>query len=110
MHSIGILIPLCSRNQTWKEVRDIDFFQCFQTFFYSSISNKYDYRFYLAIDENDKFLMDNLEEIKKKLHSTKDSVHIMPKSLNKNPYGIWNQLLKVAIEEDICEYYAFIYN
>jgi hypothetical protein len=29
----------------------------------------------------------------------------MPKSLNKNPYGIWNKLLDIAIEEDKCEYY-----
>jgi hypothetical protein len=103
MEKIGILIPLCSRNQTWKEVRDIDFFNCFQAFFYSSISNKFDYRFYLAIDENDKFLMDNLDGIKMKLHSTKDSVHIMPKRLNKNPYGIWNELLEKAKDE--CDYF-----
>ncbi len=103
MTTIGILIPLCSRNQNWKEVRDIDFFNCFQSFFYTSISNKFDYRFYLAIDENDKFLMDNIDDIKKKLHNTKDSVHIMPKELNKNPYGIWNKLLEYAIDD--CDYF-----
>ena len=55
------------------------------------------------IDENDKFLMDNIDDIKKKLHNTKDSVHIMPKELNKNPYGIWNKLLEYA--QDDCDYF-----
>ena len=63
-HTIGILIPLCSRNQDWKSVYDIDFFNNFLPFFYQSVSNKHNYKFYLAIDENDKFLNDNIIDIK----------------------------------------------
>jgi hypothetical protein len=105
MTTIGILIPLCSRNQDWKIVNDIDFFSVFQPFFYQSISGKHNFRFYIAIDENDKFLMDRIEQIRMKLNTELDSLHIMPKSLNKNPCGIWNKLLDIAIEEDKCEYY-----
>jgi hypothetical protein len=103
MEKIGILVPLCSRNQKWENVNDIDFFSVFQAYFYQSISGKYTYKFYLAIDENDKFLMDNLHNIKRKLNNDLDSVHIMPKKLNKNPYGIWNELLKVAVKD--CDYF-----
>jgi len=103
MTKIGVLIPLCSRNQDWKTANDIDFFSCFQMFFYQSISGKYEYRFYFAIDENDKFLMDNIDNIKMKLNKDLDSVHIMPKTLNKNPYGIWNRLLEEAKDE--CDYF-----
>ena len=103
MSKIGILIPLCSRNQKWKTVDDIDFFSVFQMFFYHSISGKYEYRFYFAIDENDKFLIDNIDNIKMKLNDTLDSVHIMPKTLNKNPYGIWNKLLDIAVKD--CDYF-----
>mgnify|MGYP003644371469 FL=1 len=101
-HTIGILIPLCSRNQDWKSVYDIDFFNNFLPFFHQSISNKYNYKFYLAIDENDKFLNDNINSIKKCLHHS-DKVVFAPKSYNGNPYGIWNLLLEEAKEE--CDYF-----
>jgi hypothetical protein len=103
--SIAILIPLCSRNQTWNNVNDIDYFNNFLPFFFQSISNKFTYKFYLGIDENDKFLMDNLDLIKKKLHSKWDTVVIMPKTLNKNPYGIWNKLLEEAVKDSDNEYF-----
>jgi len=100
--NIGILIPLCSRNQDWKNVYDIDFFNSFLPFFYGSISNKYNYKFYIGIDENDKFLNDCREDIEKCLNE-QDKVIILPKSLNGNPYGCWNVLLECAIDE--CEYF-----
>ena len=103
MSTIGVLVPLCSRNQNWKHVSDIDFFTCFQAYFYSSISGKHKFRFYLAIDENDEFLMKNLHNIKMKLNEDLDNVYVMPKSLNKNPYGIWNVLLEKAVND--CDYF-----
>lgn len=99
---IGILIPLCSRKQDWKTIYDIDFFKTFLPYFYYSISNKYDYRFYLAIDENDEFLINNREQIETCLHKN-DKVIIVDKSYNGNPYGIWNLLLEEA--KDDCEYF-----
>jgi hypothetical protein len=102
MYTIGILIPLCSRNQKWINIYDIDFFNNFLPFFYQSISNKHKYRFYLAIDENDEFLINNKEQIEICLHAT-DKIIIAPKSYNGNPYGIWNLLLEEAKDE--CEYF-----
>ena len=100
--TIGILIPLCSRNQDWKTIYDIDFFSSFLPFFYGSISNKYNYRFYLGIDENDKFLMDNRDKIDKCL-TDQEKIIIVPKKYNGNPYGIWNLLLEQAKDE--CDYF-----
>jgi hypothetical protein len=100
--NIGILIPLCSRNQDWKNVYDIDFFNSFLPFFYGSISNKYNYKFYLGIDENDKFLIDCKKDIEKCLNK-EDKIIILPKSLNGNPYGCWSVLLECAIDE--CDYF-----
>jgi len=102
MHTIGILIPLCSRNQKWESIYDIDFFNNFLPFFYHSISNKHQYKFYLAIDENDEFLINNKKDIELCLHSN-DKIIIAPKNLNGNPYGIWNLLLETAKDE--CEYF-----
>jgi len=102
VQTIGILIPLCSRNQEWKNIYDIDFFNNFLPFFYQSISNKHNYRFYLGIDENDKFLMDNREDIEKTL-SPEDKIIIVSKKYNGNPYGIWNLLLEEA--KDDCDYF-----
>ena len=97
--NIGILIPLCSRNQKWKEIIDIDFFHDFLPHFYRTISNKHNYKFYLAIDENDEFLIKNKELIQKRLHAN-DKIIIASKEYNGNPYGIWGLLLKKAIEDD----------
>tara|TARA_R100000388_G_C7224934_1_gene151220 strand:+ start:191 stop:931 length:741 start_codon:yes stop_codon:yes gene_type:complete len=102
MTTIGILIPLCSRKQKWVNVLDIDFFNNFLPYFYSTISNKYNYRFYFAIDENDKFLNDNREDIERCLNED-DKIIIAPKEYNGNPYGIWNLLLEAAKDE--CEYF-----
>ncbi len=102
MTTLGILIPLCSRNQKWINVLDIDFFNNFLPYFYSTISNNFNYRFYFAIDENDKFLNDNREDIEKCLNA-EDKIIIAPKKYNGNPYGIWNLLLEEAIDE--CEYF-----
>ena len=74
MTTIGILIPLCSRKQKWVNVLDIDFFNNFLPYFYSTISNKYNYRFYFAIDENDKFLNEIGEEYKTQYKTTLDII------------------------------------
>ena len=100
--NIGILISLCSRKQNWENIYDIDFFNIFLPFFYGSISNKHNYKFYIGIDENDKFLMDNRENIGKCLNDD-DKIIIISKDLNKKPYQIWNKLLDYAIDE--CEYF-----
>jgi hypothetical protein len=100
--TIGILIPLCSRKQDWKTIYDIDFFKNFLPFFYGSISNKHNYRFYLGIDDNDKFLMSFREDIEKCLN-VDDKIIIVDKKYNGNPYGIWNLLLENAKDE--CDYF-----
>lgn len=97
--NIAILIPLCSRNQKWETVYDIDFFKNFLPYFYQSISNDNNYTFYLGIDENDEFLIKNKSNIEKCLHDS-DKLIIVPKKLNKNPYGIWNYLLEHAINDN----------
>ena len=94
MTTIGILIPLCSRKQKWVNVLDIDFFNNFLPYFYSTISNKYNYRFYFAIDENDKFLNDNREDIERCLNED-DKIIIAPKEYNGNQNnGNWFALPK----------------
>lgn len=97
--NIGILVPLCSRNQNWTEIIHIDFFKFVLPSFYRTISNKHNYRFYLAIDENDEFLMKNIDLIKMRLHSN-DKIFIMDKKLNGNPYAIWSNLLKEAMKDE----------
>ena len=96
MESIGILVPLCARNQDYKKINDIDFFNYFLVGFYKTISNKHNYRFYIGIDENDDFLIKNIDKIRKRLN-IKDKIIIVPKELNKNPYQIWNLLLEEAV-------------
>lgn len=103
MDNIAILVPLCSRKQNWVNIYDIDFFNSFLPFFYGSVSNKFNYKFYIGIDENDKFLMDSREDIEKCLNKKEDKIIILPKKLNGNPYGCWNMLLESAINE--CEYF-----
>ena len=48
--SIALLINLCSKNQDWETLEDIDLFRDFLDSFLMTISGKYPYSFYFASD------------------------------------------------------------
>lgn len=99
---IGILISLCSKNQNWVDIGDIDLFKDFLDAFIYTVSGKHDYKFYLGYDENDEFFKKNKNTIKIRL--PKANIIELPKSCNANPCKAWNLLLEEAVKEK-CHYF-----
>jgi len=102
---LAILIPLCSNKQEWKSVADIDFFNKFLDAFIFSYSNKRKFKFYIGLDENDEFLMDNLDNMKKRTKRSLFEFFILPRTCNGNPCLAWTILYKEALKETENEYF-----
>tara|TARA_R110002096_G_scaffold430350_3_gene644074 strand:+ start:1284 stop:2060 length:777 start_codon:yes stop_codon:yes gene_type:complete len=90
--NLGILLSLCSKNQNWTNVGDLDLFKVFIPSFYNTISNKYNYKFFIGYDDDDKFIIDNLDKIKKRLRNVSTITEL--KGCKGNPCNAWNILLK----------------
>tara|TARA_R110000772_G_scaffold130952_3_gene239194 strand:- start:728 stop:1474 length:747 start_codon:yes stop_codon:yes gene_type:complete len=103
--SLAILIPLCSRNQKWKTIEDIDFFDVFLDGFLHNYSNKQKFKFYLGLDENDEFLMNELDNMKKRCDADLFEFFILPKTCNGNPCLAWSMLYEEALKEPTNEYF-----
>jgi hypothetical protein len=95
--TIGFLISLCSKNQNWKCVGDIDLFKNFFVGFINTYEpNKFRYRFFVGYDDNDEFIKNNLELIKKRLGHLGYFTEL--KGCNGNPCKAWNILLENNID------------
>tara|TARA_R110002126_G_scaffold10415_1_gene47407 strand:+ start:149 stop:886 length:738 start_codon:yes stop_codon:yes gene_type:complete len=103
MVKIAILMPLCSKNQEWKSISDIDFINTLD-YIYQTKSFKNELIFYLGYDENDEFFVKNHDSLNKRLKST-DKLIVLPKSCNGSPYNAWNILLTEAIKDNQIEYF-----
>ena len=104
--SIAILINLCSKNQDWNHLEDIDLFRDFLDSFLMTISNKYPYSFYLGYDDNDAFFIKHLDKLKKRLPKNKTKIIALPSSkTNGNPCEGWNILYKNAYNDGFDYFY-----
>ena len=95
--TIGILLSLCSRNMDWSIISDIDLFKFFLPSLFNTISNKYNIKLFIGYDDNDEFIINNLEQIKKRIH--KISTFTELQNCNGNPCKAWNTLLKENIDK-----------
>lgn len=102
MIKVAILIPLCSRNQKWDNIDEIDFIKIFLPSFHRTKEKDYRYIFYLGIDDNDTFFNRYREDLEYKL-GYKDRIIIL-EGCNHNPARAWNILYKEAYRDN-CDYF-----
>jgi len=101
---VAILISLCSRNQSWNNIGDIDFFRYFLPGFLETMSHDVDYGIYLGFDDNDEFFLKHKEYLEQRLY-TNDKVILLPhQQTNSNPCEAWNILARKA-RDDGYEYF-----
>ena len=101
--SVAILITLCSKNQDWKKIEDIDFIvHCLDSLI-STRSGKYNFNYYLGYDENDEFFVNNIDLLKKRLSMF--YFLELPKKCNGNPCLAWTLLYEKALECEKNEYF-----
>lgn len=104
--SIALLINLCSKNQDWNHLEDIDLFRDFLDSFLMTISGKYPYSFYLGYDDNDAFFIKHLDKLKKRMPLNKTKIIALPaKETNGNPCKGWNILYKHAYNDGFDYFY-----
>ncbi len=94
MSKIGILIPLCSKNQDWKDLGDVDFFKYFIPSWLFAISRKHHYNFYIGYDENDEWFKERHEQLVKR--ASFGEIIVLPKKCNGNPCLAWTLLCEQA--------------
>jgi hypothetical protein len=97
--SISLLISLCSKNQTWKELKDCDLISQFLDSFLLTVSGKYPYTFYLGYDSNDEFFKSNIEILKKRLPNNSKFFELPAEETNGNPCRAWTILYEKAYND-----------
>jgi len=100
---VAMLVPVCSRNQTWENLSQTDFISQFlPSFLRTRELDKFEYRFYIGIDDTDKFFTHFKDALQKRMQTT-DKVVIL-KGCESNPCKAWNILASVA-QNDGCTYF-----
>lgn len=92
--SIAILIPMCSRNETWEQLSDCYFSRCFEPSFERTKSSAYKYQIYAGIDDDDAFFLKHESELKSK------GIKVLRVSgCQHAPAQVWNHLFEVALKD-----------
>ena len=103
MYSIALLVPVCSRNQNYKTIEDIPFFKYLWPSFLKTYNPKYNYTFYLGIDETDEFYMENYKKITSNYKNI-GICSIILKDCEHKPAWAWNKLFKTS-----CQFHNYFY-
>ena len=98
MH-IALLVPVCSRNQTYNSIEDTPFMKYLYPSFKNTIEDGYIYTFYIGYDDDDTFYENNnvIEGIQ--LHRLTDCQHA--------PASAWNKLADISFNSEIKHDYFF---
>jgi len=92
--SIALLIPMCSRNQSWNGIEDCYFLRSFLPRFELTKSASYKYTFYLGVDDDDAFFL------RHESHLTERGFKVINLTgCQHAPAQAWNQLFEVAVKD-----------
>ncbi len=101
---IAILTPMCSRNQKWVHLHECSFLTTLLPSLLRTCEfPKFDYRFYLGIDDDDAFFQKHLAALEKRLLPS-DRVMTFA-GYKGNPCKIWTELMRQA-HADGCDYFV----
>jgi hypothetical protein len=89
---IAVLIPVCSRNQPWTVVEDSFLFQAALPSLARTQSPGYEYTYYIGIDDDDSFFLDQRHRI--------PGIHVLLNGCQHAPATAWNQLFERALKDD----------
>lgn len=93
---IAILVPVCSRNQTYRRLEDTPFFKIFYPHFTRTKESCHTYRIFLGMDDDDAFYLQHVDALKQ----VEDvDVSILSKCQH-YPTKAWNVLFEKAVKED----------
>jgi hypothetical protein len=100
MIKISILIPVCSRNCNFTDIKDTYFYNTLYPSFLKTKEDGYEYIFYIGIDDDDEFYLKNQEyfsDLGFRIIKLKDCQHA--------PAIAWNQLYEEAMKDKTISYF-----
>lgn len=92
--SIAILIPVCSRNQSWERLEDCYLLRSFMPRFNRTKTAAYKYQIYVGIDDDDAFFLPEVDELRRRGFR----VQILS-GCQHAPARAWNQLFDTAVKD-----------
>jgi len=93
--NIAILIPLCSRNQSYTSLEDTPLIKCFLPGFLATKEAKYNYRIYVGYDDDDDFYKRQRDSLCPLVYSVTELT-----GCQHAPARAWNQLFALAAKEN----------
>lgn len=107
-YKIGLIIPTTSKKRNYKKVKDIDFFKVFMKNFLKKYDDKYNFTIYLGYDDDDRFYLQNINEIKNYFNQITKNKNISLKLIKLSGLGgklgkIWSKLGQNAVDDN-CDY------
>lgn len=88
---IAILIPVCSRNQTWKTYEECYFANTAWPSLVNTLSPEHDYTIYIGIDEDDEFFKKHVDRFPGQI--------VWLQNCQGAPAHAWNQLFERAFHD-----------
>jgi hypothetical protein len=107
-YKIGLIIPTTSKKRDYKKVEDIDFFKVFMKNFLKTYDDKYNFTIYLGYDDDDKFYLENIDDIKNHFNIITENKNVNLKMKKLSGLGgklgkIWSKLAQDAFDDN-CDY------
>jgi hypothetical protein len=90
---VGILIPVCSRNQSWTTYDECYLATAAMPSLQKTFSEGFDYQIYIGVDSDDTFF----------LNCNLPGIPVIVENCQNAPAHVWNHLFKRAMD-DGCEY------
>jgi hypothetical protein len=97
---IAILVPVCSRKQTYSSFDDIPFVNKLYPSFLETKEDGYEYTFFIGFDDDDEFYKANVDNLKKYT----ENVHMLS-GCQHAPAWAWNKLADIAYKHSSFEYF-----
>lgn len=94
MVSIGLLVPVCSRNQNWKDLGESHIMNYFYPSFVNTKSEGYTYTIYVGVDDDDEFFLrcsDDMRDMGFRVVVVSGCQHA--------PARVWNRLFETAVAD-----------
>jgi hypothetical protein len=98
MTNIAILVPVCSRGKSYRDISEIPFLNYLYPSF-ERIKENYNYTFFIGYDDDDIFYIKNAHKLKHKTIKLSNCQHA--------PAHAWNKLAEIAYKDEIKYDYFF---
>lgn len=98
--NICILVPVCSRNQSYSSIEEIPFFKNLYPSFEKTKDKGYNYTFFIGYDDDDVFYNENA-------HKFGEIKTFRLEGCQHAPATAWNKLAKIAYDDSVNYDYFF---